>query len=140
MPKVRACFEAAALATGCRVTIDADLPYLDLLTNEPLGELYMSIARENGLEFKSKDEQLAVSRGSTDMGNVSWFRPSFHVVYDIGAKEGIHTVAFREAAKSGGAFEACFLVAKVLALVGLRFAQDGMFRAEVINKHPSKFT
>ena len=52
-----------------------------------------------GVVYSSNDIQKSISRGSTDMGNVSYECPSIHPVFDIGSGFDIHSEGFRDAAK-----------------------------------------
>ena len=78
-PRVQACFEAGALATGCRVeTKWGETDYLDLKTNWPMAESYERNAKALGLEFFPMKDLPPGYAGSTDMGNVSHRVPSIH--------------------------------------------------------------
>ena len=77
--KVRACFEAAATATGCRLEINPDShPYTDLRTNEVMASLYMENSAALGRPLKRFADLADKSTGSTDMGNVSQVVPAIH--------------------------------------------------------------
>lgn len=77
--KVLACFEAAAVGTGCRlVTKEVGHRFLDLHTNNLMIELFAANARELGREMKYQSDYPPDETGSTDMGNVSHIVPSIH--------------------------------------------------------------
>ena len=83
VPKVRACFEAAAVATGCRVEVNpADHPYLNMINNPVMTSLYQVNSTELGRPMPLEAE-LGASGGSSDMGNVSQVVPSIHPMLGI---------------------------------------------------------
>jgi amidohydrolase len=84
-PKIRRCFEAGALATGCELEIGAEAPPYAEFRNDPdLLPLYRANAERLGREFLPSDGSGAggmagrMNRASTDMGNVSLVVPSIH--------------------------------------------------------------
>jgi len=78
IPKVRACFEAAATATGCRVEISAmDHPYDNMVNNPLMTGLFAANSAALGRPLPT-EEQVGRSGGSSDMGNVSQVVPSIH--------------------------------------------------------------
>ena len=85
--KVVACFDAAALATGCRVEIKPiGHPYTDIVPNPVMAELYVANSEELGRPMlRGTDFDPAMS-GSTDMGNVSYEVPSLHPMLSIHAE------------------------------------------------------
>jgi amidohydrolase len=77
--KVRACFEAAALATGCTVEIEpVGHGYDSLRSNPTLVDLFAANATELGRTMLPGSAFPPEAAGSTDMGNVSWAVPSVH--------------------------------------------------------------
>lgn len=83
IPKVHACFNAAASATGCRVEINqAGHPYLNMINNEVMTELFQANSTALGRPLPTEAE-LGVSGGSSDMGNVSQVVPSIHPMLAI---------------------------------------------------------
>lgn len=77
--RVQACFEAAALSTGCTAEIGwGNTDYLDLKTNWPMAAYFERNAKALGREFFPLAEIPAGFAGSTDMGNVSHRVPSIH--------------------------------------------------------------
>ena len=73
--RVRQCFEAGALATGCEVKMDwhEDLEFAPLKNNRPMVEAYRRNGEAVGKQFVDIKN---VSTGSTDMGNVSQVVPA----------------------------------------------------------------
>lgn len=77
--KVLACFEAAALATGCELTIDYEgEPYIDLITNRVMAALFSANSVALGRAMPTQAESEPEGAGSTDMGNVSHVVPTIH--------------------------------------------------------------
>lgn len=97
--KVKNCFRAGALATGCEVEIiDESQPYSDMRTCEEALEFYRLNALELGRELHvegdgsgsrghahggahdsgPRDEAADMCRASTDFANVSWLVPAIH--------------------------------------------------------------
>lgn len=77
--KVVACFEAAALATGCGLDIEYGWePYIDLITNPTMAGLFMSNAAALGRDVPTYAETGIETSASSDMGNVSHLVPSIH--------------------------------------------------------------
>ncbi|MFP4149580.1 MAG: M20 family metallopeptidase [Nitriliruptoraceae bacterium] len=82
-PRVKACFEAGATATGATVTFDEPGPaYSEFAHDEELIALWEDAARAIGRELPTEpvDESIA---GSTDMANVSLGMPTIHPMLAI---------------------------------------------------------
>ncbi|HTX27861.1 MAG TPA: M20 family metallopeptidase [Streptosporangiaceae bacterium] len=78
-PRVRACFEAGALATGCELAIEPESPrYSEFRNDEQLLDLFVANARELGRPFTDPGAGAGMNRASTDMGNVSLRLPAIH--------------------------------------------------------------
>jgi amidohydrolase len=119
--RVHACFEAAALATGCTAEISwGDADYLDLKTNWPMAEAFSRNALALGREFSSPKSIPAGFAGSTDMGNVSHRVPSIHPMLAV-APAGviIHNAEFARWAASDKGDAAVIDGAKALAMTAL---------------------
>jgi amidohydrolase len=99
--KVRACFEAAAVATGCGVEVTRSMPVYDSLVVDPeITALYRSNAEVIGRSFHEVTERVVRAAGSTDMGNVSRVVPSIHPMIGLGRGAGtIHAPEFAVAAR-----------------------------------------
>ena len=83
-PKVMACFEAAALATGCRLEVtERGHTYGALYDNPLLLELFGKNSEALGRPMGRGTELPIEETGSTDMGNVSSVVPSMHPFLDI---------------------------------------------------------
>ncbi|GMQ86065.1 MAG: M20 family metallopeptidase [Acidimicrobiia bacterium] len=85
--KVVACFDAAALATGCRVEIKPiGHPYTDIVPNRVMAELYVANSDALGRPMLRGTDFDPAMAGSTDMGNVSYEVPSLHPMLSIHAE------------------------------------------------------
>lgn len=81
-PKVRACFEAGAVATGAKLEMtEANKPYSEFITDEFLAGLYVNNAQALGRVFP--EEAKGRLKASTDMANVSLQIPSIHPMLGI---------------------------------------------------------
>jgi len=87
--KVLACFEAAALATGCTwSTSESSHPYEDIISNPVMTELFDQNAKALGRTM-AKGADMPIG-GSTDMGNVSHVVPSIHPFMAIDSGEAVN--------------------------------------------------
>jgi amidohydrolase len=83
-PRVYACFEAGALATGARLSIrGGDQPYAEVVHDPDLARLYRQNAESLGRVFTDTGPVIERSAASTDMGNVSRRIPSLHPLIGI---------------------------------------------------------
>ncbi|KAH7882943.1 hypothetical protein F5I97DRAFT_1930557 [Phlebopus sp. FC_14] len=128
--RVKACFEAAALATGCTVKITEGSVGNELIQNEVLGEELADVVRK---KYGAIDYEWGISSASTDFGNISYLMPGLHPGFSIPTEPGggNHTAAFTDAAITPGAHEACLTVSKALAAVGGRVLTDPDFLERV---------
>ncbi len=82
--RVLACFEAAATATGCRLTVEEiGHPYDDLVSHPLLVELFDANVTALGRSMQRGADLEPGQAGSTDMGNVSHLVPAIHPFLDI---------------------------------------------------------
>jgi len=110
-PRVRRCFEAGALATGCELEIEVEAPPYAEFRNDPdLLPLYRANAERLGRRFAPPEGAAAgpgtegpgaglagetgaagrMNRASTDMGNVSLIVPSIHPYIGIGSLPAVN--------------------------------------------------
>ncbi len=110
--KIRSCFESAAQATGCQVTIEEDSKFFeDMNSNDTLAKLFLNNIEQLGiLDMVESTGEI----GSTDMGNVSYIVPSIHPCYAIGSGEVNHTREFTAVANTAEAHKATLTVAKAM--------------------------
>ncbi len=131
--RVVACFEAGALATGCRLELHwTGADYLDLKTNWPLAENFEAHAKALGREFFPMEQIPAGFAGSTDMGNVSHRVPSIHPMLAVAPADVIiHNPEFATWAASDLGDAAVIDGAKALALTALDLMADQHVLARV---------
>jgi len=124
--RVHACFEAGALATGCRAEIVwGETLYLDLKTNWPMADAFQRNGEAIGLEFFPMKELPSGYAGSTDMGNVSHRVPSIHPCLGVAPMNVIiHNAEFARHAVSEKGDQAVIDGAKAMAMTTLDFMLD----------------
>ena len=77
--RVKDCFEAGALATGCELELTPESePYSEFRTDRRALGIYQRHAESLGRRFDAPAEQATMNRASTDMGNVSQVVPAIH--------------------------------------------------------------
>lgn len=96
---------------------DPSATYLDIRTNAKLGKLYQSHAKAMGVKYTSGSEQWIA--GSTDMGNVSYVKPSIHPMYSIDTEAVNHSHGFTAAAGTKTAHEKTLIAAKAMAFTAI---------------------
>jgi amidohydrolase len=90
IPRVRACFEAAATSSGCRLDIQPlSHPYLNMVNNPIMTGLFKANSESLGRPMPTEAE-LGASGGSSDMGNVSQVVPSIHPMIGIESGEAVN--------------------------------------------------
>jgi amidohydrolase len=99
--RVRACFDAGALATGCEWELVETSPrYAEFLNDEPLARLFAANAAAVGRDM-DLDEigPRGMATASTDMGNVSQRVRAIHPYLSISSLPAVnHQPAFADAA------------------------------------------
>ncbi|UYG17406.1 M20 family metallopeptidase [Brachybacterium huguangmaarense] len=84
--KVRHCFEAGALATGCELALEPESqPYSDLRTDEAALAAYELNAAALGRTLVTDGPETAMCTASTDMGNVSQVVRAIHPYIGVGS-------------------------------------------------------
>jgi amidohydrolase len=84
LPRITSCFEAAATATGCTMTIEAvGHPFEDMRHNAMLVDLFAANSAAMGRPMLRGSDLPPHISGSTDMGNVSKVVPSIHPMISI---------------------------------------------------------
>ncbi|KIM62893.1 hypothetical protein SCLCIDRAFT_779378 [Scleroderma citrinum Foug A] len=121
LERVKACFEAAASATGCIVKVTVGSIGNELAQNPVLDVVCK--------KYGTIDYDWGISGASTDFGNISYLMPGLHPGFSIPILQGggNHTPAFTEAAVTETAHGACLDVSKGLAAVGMRVLTDVAF-------------
>ncbi|KAJ7577107.1 hypothetical protein C8J56DRAFT_380072 [Mycena floridula] len=123
--RIKNCFEAAALASSCRMKLTLGCAYRDMCQNSVLAqEFSKASAKHYGLKVYSTG-----TTASTDFGNVSYALPALHPAFAIPTSPngGNHTVAFATSAATKEAHDAAMTTSKGLALTGLRVLSDDAF-------------
>jgi amidohydrolase len=130
MAKVRKCFEAGALATGCTLDIRLDTAYTDLRHDSELAALYQKHAESLGRTFVESPPPV-----STDMGNVSYEVPSIHPWIAVESNGAVpHQAAFADACATPSADQAIFDGALAMALTVIEAAGDDRLRSRLLAK------
>ena len=90
-PRVRRCFEAGALATGCTVSFDyLSATYSHMEPDTELLAAYRTNAEALGRSFAADDAGEEPPTVSTDMANVSLTIPTIHPMIGIDAKGSVN--------------------------------------------------
>jgi amidohydrolase len=145
-PRVRRCFEAGALATGCELEIEAEAPPYAEFRNDPdLLPLYRANAERLGRQFLATgpdgpggaggDGASAgrMNRASTDMGNVSLVVPAIHPYIGIGSLPAVnHQQEFAAHCVSPVADQALIDGAIGLAWTAADAARDAAIRGRLL--------
>jgi amidohydrolase len=130
--RVRACFEAGALATGAGLELRTHGRDFAELRQDPfMTDAYVRAAGELGRTVRLRQgETLA----STDMGNVSRLLPAIHptIGYDTGGAKQ-HTHEFTAHGRSPGADKAVIDGATALGLVGVELATSAGRRRRLLD-------
>jgi metal-dependent amidase/aminoacylase/carboxypeptidase family protein len=98
VPKVLACFEAAAIATGCRLELTPnDYPYLNMVNSQVMTTLFDANSVALGRPMP-READAGAEGGSSDMGNVSQVVPSIHPMLAIDSGDSVnHQKGFADA-------------------------------------------
>ncbi len=129
LPRVRACFEAAAAATGCELELTQGVRgYSELRTNQAMAARYASHAEDAGLHAVTTRMDTG---GSTDMGNVSLVVPSIHPMFGIASEAGNHNEGFTAAAATPEAHVQMLDAARALAHTAYELFTDPALLATV---------
>ncbi len=133
--RVKACFDGAARATGCRVEYREfpDNVYEPVRENRPLADLFLENLARLGVAAAPDDGEWA---GSTDFGNVSQRLAGLHGYLAVCDPEvDLHTTEFAAAAASDRGREAMVTGATALAMTALDLFHDEDALARVREAH-----
>ncbi|HTY56147.1 MAG TPA: M20 family metallopeptidase [Candidatus Binataceae bacterium] len=130
LPRVNRCFEAGALATGCKLEIvGGDKPVAEMVTDRELAALYTRNAEGLGRKF----DETQTAAGSTDMGNVSLALPSIHPFVGINSLPAVnHQPEFTAHCVREEADRALFEGALAMAWTAIDAAQDSALRSRLM--------
>ncbi|PWY98627.1 amidohydrolase [Testicularia cyperi] len=129
--RVQKCFEAAALATGCKGDYDWQTAYADVHNTRVLADAYAGfLSQRFNLDVPNLD-----FAASTDFGNITYALPSLHAEYaihlDDPKTQGNHTIGFTNAAATQEAHDRTKEAALGIAVVGARILLEKEFRDKV---------
>ncbi|GIY64511.1 peptidase M20 domain-containing protein 2 [Caerostris extrusa] len=123
--RIDACINAAAVSTGCEVSIEIDKnSYQSLMTNKILAERYKKYAEKLGVQFDDGNNKKIPFMASSDMGDVSHVVPSIHPTYSIGTQAANHSVEFTKASGTSEAQVTTLITSKSMAMVALDLMCD----------------
>jgi amidohydrolase len=136
-PRVRACFEAGALATGATVRFEPLAPdYSHMEADLGLLERYRANAERLGRTFGADDDGSARPTFSTDMANVSLAVPTIHPLLGIDARGSVnHQPEFTAACITESADTAVRDGALSLAWTAIDAAAPGPLRERLLAGH-----
>ncbi len=129
LPRVKACFEAGAVATGATLTFGSPYPpYSEIVTDETMATIWRSIVESRGRTLMPPGSA-DLLRASTDMGNVSRVVPSIHPIMGIESLPAVnHQPEFTAAAIGAGADRAVIDGAFSMAALTVKIATDATLR------------
>ena len=128
--RVRRCFDAGALATGCELEIELESPnYSEFRNDEDLLAGYVRNAERLGRVFQADG---LMNRASTDMANVSLVLPAIHPSIGIGSLPAVnHQAEFAAATVTPAAERAMLDAATAMSWTIIDLAEDPAQRARL---------
>jgi metal-dependent amidase/aminoacylase/carboxypeptidase family protein len=121
--RVLACFEGAAVATGCELRHRWSDTCEVVRTNRPLADAFTANAAALGRTMHPR--RPSDTHGSTDMGNVTSVVPGIHPFLSITDRPVPgHSIEFAAAAATPRALETMHVAAKALAMTALDVLRD----------------
>jgi amidohydrolase len=137
-PRVMACFEAGALATGCRLDrVDLAPVYAHMESDQGLLDLYRVNAEALGRRFDLDDDGSPRPTLSTDMANVSLAVPTIHPLVAIDAAGSVnHQPEFAAACVTESADAALRDGALAMAWTAIDAAAEGPQRHRLLAGRP----
>jgi amidohydrolase len=135
MPKVHRCFEAGAIATGCKYEIvGGDKPCAQVEHDRDIAAHYRRNAEALGRAFRDHDPVRIRAAGSTDMGNVSLKLPSIHPFIGINSGSAVnHQPEFTAACATPEAARAIVDGALAMAWTAIDIANDKALRDRLMS-------
>ncbi|MFD4373878.1 M20 family metallopeptidase [Streptomyces sp. NPDC058486] len=138
--RIRACFEAGALATGAELALETvGNDYADLRQNAAMTDLYRDALTGLGRTTETQDANMRA--GSTDMGNVSHLVPTIHpmIGYDCGDAI-MHNPEFTRYGTSPGADRAVLDGGLAMAWTAIGLATDDRHRGALLERLATRQT
>ncbi|WP_088536140.1 M20 family metallopeptidase [Geobacter sp. DSM 9736] len=131
--RIKACAEGAAMACGCRLSVQEDPRVLaPMVINRAFYRLYSK--QLEYLELPEANAPIDRNMGSSDIGNVSRLVPTIHPHVPIGTGISIHTEEFARATVSEQGRAAVIEGAKSLALTAFELASCPRVREEILKE------
>ncbi|OCB91848.1 hypothetical protein A7U60_g866 [Sanghuangporus baumii] len=144
LKRVRACIEAAGVASGCRIGISEGIPYYELRQNPVLGilrngqgEIRYAVHSAggqciNGFSLPAIHPLYGTSQSLLFISVPELTKPDvIHPAIPTQPNGGNHTPEFTQSSRTPEAYAAAMRVAKGLALVGIRVLDDSTFFKQV---------
>ncbi|GAA5993625.1 hypothetical protein JCM10908_000648 [Rhodotorula pacifica] len=136
IPRVLRCFEGAATATGCKLSLEREHLYLELVQSSPLADTFAAAARRC---WHSEEEPYEIDMhlktgASTDFGNVSYACPALHPMFNLpeaGPKDHPHSDSYANTASLASSHEATLRASAALSLTALQVLTSKSFREEL---------
>ena len=131
--RIAKCFEAGALATGCKLEIhDESQPYSEFTNHQNLNDAYKLNAQALGRVFDDSNPQVTMNRASTDLGNISKVIASIHPYIGVNSGTAVnHQKEFAAACITADADQAVLDAAKAMAMTLVDIASDPALREYV---------
>ncbi len=138
VPRVIACAEGAALATGAELETEKNpITYAPMRVNPPLAALFLK--NLNRLGVQEPDAPPPLRMGSSDVGNVSQQTPTIHPqIQMVPPGVSAHTPEFAEASAGEEGRRVLLTGAKALAMTGVDFLLDEEARRSVQSEFESR--
>ena len=135
-PRVYKCFEAGALATGCKLDIKGgEKPYAEMIHNLEIIAIFKKNIEALGRTFPSEIPPNSRFSASTDMGNVSQVIPSIQPMIGIDSfPEVNHQPGFTEKCITESASRAVYDGALAMAWTAIDLATDPNLRSMLLSK------
>lgn len=132
--KVYRCFEAGAVATGCKLEIrGGDKPYADVRYDHEMSLIYKRNAETIGRKFPELGTTMSRLAASTDMGNVSYALPSIHPMIGINSLPAAnHQPEFTAHCATAEADKAVMDGALAMAWTAIEMAGNAAIRERLI--------
>lgn len=132
--RVMRCFEAGALATGARLSVEATSPpYAEVRHDRTLAAVYQRNAEQLGRVFAEMGPMVRRAAGSTDMGNVSQAMPSIHPLIGLGCYPVVnHQPEFAACCATPVADQALIDGAVAMAWTAVDLAADSALRESLL--------
>ncbi|KAI9276684.1 hypothetical protein BDA99DRAFT_493876 [Phascolomyces articulosus] len=132
--KLENCFQAAADATGCKVKItwDKNGEVKDVFMNDTLTDTYIRYMEQENVKFLPREDEEKILTGSTDFGNVTAVLPATHPHFGIGVDVPIHSIDFKNAARTETAHNHAICASRCLAKTAAKvFVTDELYEQMV---------